>query len=606
MKHASEILAFVLFAAFFYVGWEFGFSPFKQNFQSIKEHSQKLEKRVASLGPFVNVPAGYIDNNQYKIDVLHYGLRINLHPDDQLLNGIADIKGVVKGSSLKQIDLNFYDNMTIDSLFVNGVSSTYINKETSLKIPFTNSNLTAPQSPLDFERSKTPSESSDSDESLTTGQAGSDTFNLRIVYHGTPKKTGLDGFVFGEIYGHSMVYNLSEPSFASSWFPCNDMPTDKALLDIWITNDTSNVSVSNGVLVDTLQKGSRKVYHWKTYYPISTYLIAVYSGQYKNFNEKYISLDKKDTMQIEYYAFPKQYKDAKIDFSGHSKMIQFFAKTFGEYPFIKEKYGVAEFLWQMGAMENQTITGVGSNFVGGKKLFTDIYVHELSHQWFGDAVGPATWKDIWLNEGFASYCEALYYEHIAGEKAYRSTMLSKFQDDFPGTLYDPGQNLFNSTVYDKGAWVLHMLRWEVGDSTFFKILRTYYETYKYKNASTEDFKKICESVSGINMTQFFNQWVYYGTGDIDLEYSWSAKKHSDSSDVVLTLNQTQSGYNDYYFPIEVRIVVDSSNIVNKRVNIENRNSKIEVAVRGTPTEVLLDPDNWLLANINRNDPSDKK
>ncbi len=228
-------------------------------------------------------------------------------------------------------------------------------------------------------------------------------------------------------------------------------------------------------------------------------------------------------MNIEYYVFPKQLENAKIDFAEHPQYIHFFAKTFGEYPFIKEKYGVAEFLWQLGAMEHQTITGIGSNFVSGHNFFRDIYVHELAHQWWGDAISPKSWNDIWLNEGFATYCEALYYEHKSGKKALISTMLSKKQDNFKGKLIEPGDDMFSATIYDKGAWVLHMLRWQVGDSTFFNILREYYKEYKYKSASTKDFQSVCEKISSQDLSQFFNQWVYDGEGNITLIYDWNSK-----------------------------------------------------------------------------------
>ena len=184
---------------------------------------------------------------------------------------------------------------------------------------------------------------------------------MRIKYNGTPVKAGLASFAFDTYKNKPMIYSLNEPNFASTWFPCNDKPDDKALLDIKITNDSSNVSVSNGVLVNIIKNKERTTYHWKTVYPISTYLICLYSSDYRHFSQQYTSLSGK-TMNIDYYAFPDQLDMAKADFEFHPEVMKFFEKLFGEYPFIKEKYGVAEFQWQMGAMEHQTITGIGSNF----------------------------------------------------------------------------------------------------------------------------------------------------------------------------------------------------------------------------------------------------
>ena len=524
--------------------------------------------KVISLLMIVSfILAGWIFSPiQPKIDVLHYDLNLDLYPDKSLLKGNAVITCLLLNKSPSEINFNFYNNMKITSLSVNGLKTDYSNLDNLLRIKY---------------------------------DGTAETLKVEIIYEGTPKHVGLSGFVFGEINKTNVVYNLSEPDFASSWFPCIDLPTDKALLDIRITNDTSMVSVSNGILKDISVKDGRKTYHWKTICPISTYLVCLYSAHYVTFSDKYISQDRQDTLPLQYYVFANHLENAKIDFADHPKYIDFFARTFGEYPFIKEKYGVAEFLWQLGAMEHQTITGIGSNFVTGKKYFNDIYVHELAHHWWGDAVSPAVWKDIWLNEGFATYSEALYAEHIGGKKALQSFMLSKYKDDFKGTLYDPKGNLFGSTVYDKGCWVLHMLRKETGDSLFFQILRTYFTTYKFKNASTDDFKKICGLVTGENYSKFFDQWVYSGIGKIELEYEWSIKKTPGNYIINIHTIQTQKGYDTYNFPLEFIFNIDSGNNVTKTFYIDKRQKDFEITMKDLPIDIKPDPSNWLLAEFKK-------
>ena len=511
-----------------------------------------------------NADTAYISTNQYDIGILKYDLSLDLYPEEKILKGNATLTGLITNKRISQLDLNFYDNLKISSATIDGKSVKYERTETSISFPL--------------------------------NEVLNDTFKLNIVYEGTPKKVGLSSFVFGEINSHSVIYTLNEPEYASTWFPCDDRPDDKALLDIKITNDTSQVSVSNGKLINISTNGSRKTYYWRTVYPISTYLICLYSSDYKEFDDKYVSQDKSDTMTIRYFAFPNQLDNAKIDFRDHIEMMNYFAKTFGEYPFIKEKYGVAEFLWQFGAEEHQTITGIGSVFIGGRRLFNDIYSHELAHQWFGDAVGLKSWKDIWLNEGFASYCEALYAEHVGGPGALKSVMMSKFHKKFPGKIYDP-EDLFSQTIYDKGAWVLHMLRWEIGDTAFFKSMRKYYETYKYKNASIDDFKKICENVTGKNLDYFFRQWIFDGTGIINEECSWNTDKENSDYLLQLNLKQVQTGYKDYKFLMEAEVKFEDNSKQFIKFEVENRNQTSEFKFNKEPVAVIFDSHNRILGTF---------
>jgi aminopeptidase N len=278
-------------------------------------------------------------------------------------------------------------------------------------------------------------------------------------------------------------------------------------------------------------------------------------------------------------------------------MLEVFSQMFGEYPFLKEKYGVAEFLWYAGAMEHQTITGVSSNMISGNKFFEDTYAHELAHQWWGNAVGPKSWKDIWLNEGFSTYSEALYYEAVSGKEALQSTMMSKYSSNFSGSLAEPGPFLFTRTMYDKGAWVLHMLRWEVGDSSFFNILRTYYETYKYSNASISDFKNVSEKVSGKYLDKYFEQWVY-GKGQIELEYNTETLEAGEDYLVRIQLEQIQEDYEEYHFPLELKMIYKDSTEKNYLFDITSKDTLLEILTEKIPEDIVLDPNNWLLAVIN--------
>lgn len=561
---AFQISSVIFFNALLFISWTVHYEPVKAFLAGSPIVQYYVQYKMAQQENM----DGYILPSQNKIDVTHYDINIDLFPEKKLLKGDVTITGLLLDKSLKTLDLNFYENMKIKQLTLNGKDSEFDQSDTRLSVPLNAFNA--------------------------------DTFSIRVIYEGTPKKLGFASFSFDQFNGRSVVYTLSEPVYASTWYPCSDKPDDKALMDMRITNDSSKVSVSNGILADVKTNGGRRTYHYKTLYPITTYLICFYSADYRHFNEKYVSAAK-DTMNIEYYAFPEHLEMAEKDFTGHPEMIKFFSGLFGEYPFIKEKYGVAEFLWQMGAMEHQTITGIGSNFLNGRRFFNEFYIHELAHMWWGDAVSPATWKDIWLNEGFASYCEALFAEHESGMSAYKSTMLSKFHDRFSGKLYDPESGLFSSTVYDKGAWVMHMLRWEMGDSAFFSSLRKYYSTYKYKSVTTQDFIKVCENESHKDLSGFFKQWVFEGDDNIRVLYDWEAHSSGGNTYILkLKVKQTQENYKVFHFPLEVGIKLDGADSdIKKTIYVDSRQQDFEIKLDRPVSRILLDPEGWLLGSFEK-------
>ncbi len=518
--------------------------------------------------------AEYNPKTQRAIDVLHYQIKLDLHPEEKKIFGDVTIKMKVNDKQLSKIDINFYDNLAIRDLRLNDTQVKYDRSEKLLSIHNNNNTI--------------------------------DTAVIKIIYEGTPQSLGFGSFNFEKVDNRYQVYTLSEPVFASTWFPCVDLPDDKALTDVYITNDSSDVSLSNGKLMETKTSGARRTYHWKTFYPISTYLIALYSGNYKTVSQKYLSISG-DSLKLFYYALPENIDNAQRDFSDHPKYLKTFEELFGAYPFVKEKYSVAEFWWQSGAMENQTITGIGSNFISGRKFFSDMLIHELAHHWWGDAVGPKTWKDIWLNEGFATYSEALYWEKQSDIRALQSTLRSKFSMFPNGTLYNPGNALFSSLIYDKGAWMLHMLRREVGDEIFFKILRGYFKEYKYGNASTNDFKNFCEMTSKKNLDKFFDQWVYKGEGIIELDCIWSVQKEGEEFISTIKIKQLQKGYDIYKFPLDIKLISEKeSESETSTTFVSGREVILKIKSKYKPAELMLDPDGWLLAKINLSKEENEK
>jgi aminopeptidase N len=318
--------------------------------------------------------------------------------------------------------------------------------------------------------------------------------------------------------------------------------------------------------------------------------------------DTYTSLDGTVQMPLTYYAFPKDSANAYEDWKNTGEMVKFYAQTYGEYPFINEKYGMVEFGWMMGAMEHQTITAMGYTLVTGNNRYEDIVAHELAHQWFGDAVTLKDWKNIWLNEGFATYSEALWNEHKGGKEAYFNYMKKTDYGYFSGTVYDPQGYIFSptvyATIYQKGGWVLHMLRGVVGDSVFFSAVREYYKKFEYKNAETADLQAVFEEASGQNLDWFFDEWVYKGTGRPKYEYSWKFEDFpgTDKHSVKINIKQVQSDYDVYKMPIKIDVM---TTLGPKEFTVFNelRDQTYILTVDATPKEIYIDKDGWILKKI---------
>lgn len=497
-------------------------------------------------------------------DVTYYGLYLRPDITRSILHGQAIIKARALQDSVTAIQLDLASNLQIQS--IGGAVGSYLHQNNIIYV------------------------------GLNRPLAQGDTFSVTINYQGTPLSGGFQGFTFDYhgVNNDPIVSSLSEPYYASSWFPCKDRPNDKAdSADIVITTPNHLIAVSNGYLKAQNDNGDgTTTYHWCERYPIAVYLISIAISNYTHWQDNYLALDN-TLMPVEYWVYPESENSARPILSLTPQMIGFFARLWGEYPFVKEKYGQAQFSWG-GGMEHQTCTSLGG--------FSEMLIcHELAHSWWGNMITCADWKNIWLNEGFARYAEALWEEGKNGSSALKAYMnyLNRPQYWQSSSVYiwdtTSVSTIFNRIVYDKGAWILHMLRKIVGDQTFWEILTRYRQKFAYHSVVTDDFQQVCEEVSGKQLDWFFQQWVY-GLGQPSYNVAWQKSRQAAGWLLELTLKQTQTTPTVFKMPLDLYIQYaggDTTLIIWDSLRVQ----QVQIVLPIMPESLTLDPDNWVLKKI---------
>lgn len=383
---------------------------------------------------------------------------------------------------------------------------------------------------------------------------------VEITYSGVPAQSGFDSFTIQtRSNGSNTLYTLSEPFGARDWWPCKQDLNDKVdFIDVYITTPSQYVSVSNGLEVSQTIAGSNKVTHFHHNYPIPAYLICLAVTNYTVFNQT--AGVAPNTYPIVNYIYPENFTaSVQAQLAQTPLILDLFSNLFEIYPFHNEKYGHAQFGWG-GGMEHTTVSFM-NNFS------RPLIAHEMGHQWFGDKITCGSWKDIWLNEGFATYLAALVIENFDGNGAFvteKNGMINSITSQAGGALYltdaeaTSVNRIFDGRLsYNKGAMVLNMLRFKMGDTSFFQALRNYLAdpNLAYKYAVTTDLKSHLENVYGQSLTEFFNDWVYnqgYPTYNITAQ-NWGIGQ------VKITVNQTQSNASVNYFEMPVPIRFYDSN-----------------------------------------------
>ncbi|MBV6479258.1 MAG: hypothetical protein HGGPFJEG_02029 [Ignavibacteria bacterium] len=428
----------------------------------------------------------------------------------------------------------------------------------------------------------------------------SEVFDLLIYYrHKNVKDSSF-------MTGRGIVYTDCEPIGARRWFVCNDIPSDKAITEITTRVPVGVIYGATGNLTDSLVSNDTLIYKYVSRYPVATYLVAI-AGKtdfrlQENIWNRYGDNEK---IPLRYYS---QKGETEFNINNVMKkvpeILEFFSKLFGPYPFEKLAFATTDQQYQWGGMENQTLITLCPDC-----WIEDLVCHEAAHQWFGDLISPSAWSDIWLNEGFATYCEAIWAEYKYDYTGYKNLIdyeASKYLKHNPGReIYNKDWDknipadtiLFNDYLaYSKSACVLHMFRYLVGDSVFFNSLELYARNpeYMYGNISTGEFIKFMSSVTNRDLLWFFGQWLMQPNHPV-YQNRTNIKKAGDAKwkvEYTITQHQTNSGF--FKMPVELKVVFENGSDTLIKVDNDYNVQKYEFEFSSKPKRVLFDPDNHIV------------
>jgi aminopeptidase N len=425
------------------------------------------------------------------------------------------------------------------------------------------------------------------------GAAG-DTSEIVVYYRGRPR----DGLIFGtNRYARRVVFADNWPNRAHHWFPAEDHPSDKATVEFAVEVPAAWRAIANGALVglDTLE-GKRTRWRWAISRPIPTYTMVVGAAQLSVAN-----LGTTDGIGQTLWVYPE---DSAFGVAGPfqrvGRMLEVYTRLIGPFPY--EKLAHVESSTRFGGMENSSAIFYPESGFRDRSLSEETVAHEIAHQWFGDAVTPGDWHHLWLSEGFASYLGPMFFEQVGEAPRFREAMernrrvyfLSHVVDR---PIVDTAQkvllDLLNANAYPKAAWVLHMLRAEVGDSAFVAGLRTYYRRFRDSSVLSADFQRVMEEVSGRSLGWFFEQWLLQ-PGYPRLSVEWAYR----DATLVLAVRQVQDErWGSFALRLPVRVELEGGSAEEFVVRVGGRRSEVERRLRDRPARVLLDPGATLLMEV---------
>jgi aminopeptidase N len=510
---------------------------------------------MRSLLLLVLSACAFADNypRQPGIDVQHYIFRVSLRDDSNEIAGETTVRVRIVQEGISRLVLDLADPMHVDAVTTGGAAVAFEHSGGRLTLP-----LSAPSGTVR---------------------------EFTIRYHGAPAG-GLK--ITQNKYGERCFFSSNWPDLARQWLPTVDHPYDKATGEFLVTAPARYQVVANGALEEEIDLGDgRRLTHWNQAAPIATWLYNIGVAQFAS--RRFGSAA---GVPLETWVY-HQDRDAGIGtFEAPTRQaIEFFSSHVGPYPY--QKLADVQSAGNAGGMEHASAIFYGERAVNGTPAFR-LVAHETAHQWFGDSVTEKDWDDVWLSEGFATYFALLATEHYEGREAFveglkRSrTQVLATQQKMPGVAVvqdKPWSGIPNAIVYQKGGWVLHVLRGQIGTEKFWAGIREYYRRYRDANASTGDFRRVMEELSGADLGWFFQQWLYRsGTPAVEGQWHYDAA----SKKVILDLTQTQPG-DAYRLPLELAVGAKV-----EKIEMTRKQQRFEIAAEKAPASVLLDPNTWML------------
>ncbi len=532
---------------------------------------------ILLLAPLFSWADLYPINKQ--IDVKHYSFELSLSDSNDLIVGTTIIKVQFKQAGMQQFRLDLVNQtnkrqgkgMLVDAIMIGkqNLVYTHLNDELIIQLP-------APS-------------------------AVNEELQFTIQYHGVP----FDGLRIGATkFGDRSFFNENWPNRTRHWLPTIDHPYDKATSEFIVKAPAKYKVVSNGLLLEESYLGNNmKLTHWKQSVPVSSWLfvlgVAEFAVQY---------VDQFNGKSIETWVYAKNREAGFYDFKEPTKkVLEFYTKYVG--PFAYEKLANIQTPSVNGGMETSSAIFYGEDLVNGKRdeRIRNIVIHEIAHQWFGNAVTETTWDDAWLSEGFATYFTLLFIENEYGKAEFDKGIAKAKKAVFDMSVKMPNFSIISDRTaekevvttgltYQKGAWILHMLRNLVGDANFQKGIQLYYAKYFNANASTNKLREEMERASGKDLKQFFKQWLYQPINpSINANWSFDSKQKK----LVVQLEQTQTGDMLFDLPVEINYYIkDNPTPKTIKVQLNKKQQSFIFPSNLAPEKIVVDPNNKLLSVIN--------